>query len=79
MQDRFLLIGDSMQTPNLHETYSLHSTYSVETKDNKVVKFNLNDALNVAVDMQQNGKDVEVWVDGFLKHKLTAMHQYSLF
>ena len=73
MQDRFLLIGDSMQTPNLH------STYSVETKDKKIMKFNLNDALNVAVDMQQNGKDVEVWVDGFLKHKLTAMHQYSLF
>ena len=62
-----------MQTPNLH------STYSVETKDKKIMKFNLNDALNVAVDMQQNGKDVEVWVDGFLKHKLTAMHQYSLF
>tara|TARA_R100000008_G_scaffold76805_1_gene56873 strand:+ start:282 stop:470 length:189 start_codon:yes stop_codon:yes gene_type:complete len=62
-----------MQTPNLH------STYSVETKDNKVVKFNLNDALKVATDMQQNGKDVEVWKDGFLEHKLTAMHQYSLF
>ena len=62
-----------MQTPNLH------STYSVETKDNKVVKFNLNDALNVATDMQQNGKDVEVFEDGLLKHKLTAMHQYSLF
>jgi hypothetical protein len=62
-----------MQTPNLH------STYSVETKDNKVVKFNLNDALNVAVDMQQNGKDVEVFEDGMLKHKLGAMHQYSLF
>jgi len=60
-----------MQTPNLH------STYSVETKDNKVVKFNLNDALNVAVDMQQNGKDVEVWVDGFLKHKLHGIQQYS--
>ena len=63
----------------MHETYSLHSTYSVETKDNKVVKFNLNDALKVATDMQQNGKDVEVWKDGFLEHKLTAMHQYSLF
>ena len=50
MQDRFLLIGDSMQTPNLH------STYSVETKDKKIMKFNLNDALNVATDMQQNGK-----------------------
>jgi hypothetical protein len=62
-----------MQTPNLH------STYSVETKDNKVVKFNLNDALNVATDMQQNGKDVEVFEDGLLKHKLSAMHQYSLF
>ncbi len=62
-----------MQTPNLH------STYSVETKDNKVVKFNLNDALQVATDMQQNGKDVEVFEDGLLKHKLTAMHQYSLF
>lgn len=73
MQDRFLLIGDSMQTPNLH------STYSVETKDKKIMKFNLNDALNVATDMQQNGKDVEVFEDGLLKHKLTAMHQYSLF
>tara|TARA_Y100000034_G_scaffold37839_1_gene46489 strand:+ start:395 stop:583 length:189 start_codon:yes stop_codon:yes gene_type:complete len=62
-----------MQSPNLH------STYSVETKDNKVVKFNLNDALNVATDMQQNGKDVEVFEDGLLKHKLSAMHQYSLF
>ena len=62
-----------MQTPNLH------STYSVETKDTKIMKDNLNDALNLATDMQQNGKDVEVWVDGFLKHKLTAMHQYSLF
>ena len=62
-----------MQTPNLH------STYSVETKDNKVVKFNLNDALNVATDMQQNGKDVEIFEDGLLKHKLSAMHQYSLF
>ena len=60
-----------MQTPNLH------STYSVETKDNKVVKFNLNDALQVATDMQQNGKDVEVFEDGMLKHKLNAMHQYS--
>ena len=68
-----------MQTPNLHETYSLHSTYSVETKDNKVVKFNLNDALKVATDMQQNGKDVEVFEDGLLKHKLSALHQYSLF
>ncbi len=73
MQDRFLLIGDSMQTPNLH------STYSVETKDKKIMKFNLNDALNVATDMQQNGKDVEVFEDGLLKHKLSAMHQYSLF
>ena len=73
MQDRFLLIGDLMQSPNLHEIYS------VETKDNKVVKFNLNDALNVAVDMQQNGKDVEVWKDGFLKHKLHGIQQYSLF
>ena len=73
MQDRFLLIGDSMQIPNLH------STYSVETKDKKIMKFNLNDALNVATDMQQNGKDVEVFEDGLLKHKLTAMHQYSLF
>ena len=71
MQDRFLLIGDLMQSPNLH------STYSVETKDNKVVKFNLNDALNVATDMQQNGKDVEIFEDGMLKHKLNAMHQYS--
>lgn len=62
-----------MQSPNLHEIYS------VETKDNKVVKFNLNDALNVAVDMQQNGKDVEVWKDGFLKHKLHGIQQYSLF
>ena len=73
MQDRFLVIGDSMQTPNLH------STYSVETKDKKIMKFNLNDALNVATDMQQNGKDVEVFEDGLLKHKLSAMHQYSLF
>ena len=73
MQDRFLLIGDSMQTPNLH------STYSVETKDKKIMKFNLNDALNVATDMQQNGKDVDVFEDGLLKHKLSAMHQYSLF
>ena len=73
MQDRFLLIGDSMQTPNLH------STYSVETKDKKIMKFNLTDALNVATDMQQNGKDVEVFEDGLLKHKLSAMHQYSLF
>ena len=62
-----------MQTP------ILHSTYSVETKDKKIMKFNLNDALNVATDMQQNGKDVEVFEDGLLKHKLTAMHQYSLF
>ena len=62
-----------MQFPNLH------STYSVETKDKKIMKFNLNDALNVATDMQQNGKDVEVFEDGLLKHKLTAMHQYSLF
>ena len=62
-----------MQFPNLH------STYSVETKDTKIMKFNLNDALNVATDMQQNGKDVEVFEDGLLKHKLSAMHQYSLF
>tara|TARA_B100000945_G_scaffold134987_1_gene107713 strand:- start:745 stop:969 length:225 start_codon:yes stop_codon:yes gene_type:complete len=72
MQDRFLLIGDSMQTPNLH------STYSVETKDTKIMKTNLNDALNVATDMQLNGKDVEVYKDGFLKHKLQGMQQYSL-
>lgn len=72
MQDRFLLIGDLMQTPNLH------STYSVETKDTKIMKTNLNDALNVATDMQLNGKDVEVYKDGFLKHKLQGMQQYSL-
>ena len=72
MQDRFLLIGDSMQTPNLH------STYSVETKDTKIMKTNLNDALNVATDMQLNGKDVEVYKDGFLKHKLQGMQQYNL-
>ena len=72
MQDRFLLIGDSMQFPNLH------STYSVETKDTKIMKTNLNDALNVATDMQLNGKDVEVYKDGFLKHKLQGMQQYSL-
>ena len=72
MQDRFLLIGDSMQFPNLH------STYSVETKDTKIMKDNLNDALNLATDMQQNGKDVEVYKDGFLKHKLQGMQQYSL-
>ena len=61
-----------MQTPNLH------STYSVETKDTKIMKDNLNDALNLATDMQQNGKDVEVYKDGFLKHKLQGMQQYSL-
>ena len=72
MQVRFLLIGDSMQTPNLH------STYSVETKDTKIMKDNLNDALNLATDMQQNGKDVEVYKDGFLKHKLQGMQQYNL-
>ena len=72
MQDRFLLIGDSMQFPNLH------STYSVETKDTKIMKDNLNDALNLATDMQQNGKDVEVYKDGFLKHKLQGMPQYNL-
>ena len=63
-----------MQTPNLHS-----GTYSIETKDNKLVKFNLNDALNVAADMQQCGKDVEVWKDGFLEHKLNGIQQYSLF
>jgi len=62
-----------MQSPNLH------STYSVETKDNKVVKYNLDDALNEAVVMQQRGKDVEVWKDGFLAHKLNGIQQYSLF
>ncbi len=61
-----------MQFPNLH------STYSVETKDTKIMKDNLNDALNLATDMQQNGKDVEVYKDGFLKHKLQGMQQYSL-
>ena len=61
MQNRFLLIGDSMQFPNLH------STYSVETKDTKIMKDNLNDALNLATDMQQNGKDVEVY-------KLSLIH-----
>ena len=61
-----------MQTPNLH------STYSVETKDTKIMKDNLNDALNLATDMQQNGKDVEVYKDGFLKHKLQGMQQYKL-
>ena len=57
----------------------LHSTYSVETKDNKVVKFNLDDALNEAVVLQQCGKDVEVWKDGFLAHKFNGIQQYSLF
>ena len=47
-----------MQFPNLHST-----TYSVETKDTKIMKDNLNDALNLATDMQQNGKDVEVYKD----------------
>ena len=61
-----------MQFPNLH------STYSVETKDTKIMKDNLNDALNLATDMQQNWKDVEVYKDGFLKHKLQGMQQYSL-
>lgn len=42
------------------------------------MKTNLNDALNVATDMQLNGKDVEVYKDGFLKHKLQGMQQYSL-
>ena len=63
-----------MQSPNLHS-----GTYSIETKDDKVVRFNLDDALNAAVVMQQSGKNVEVWKDGFLEHKLNAMHQYSLF
>jgi|TARA_Y100000294_G_C8507505_1_gene317313 hypothetical protein len=58
---------------------NLHGTYSVETKDIKVVKYNLDDALNEAVDMQQRGNDVEVWKDGFLKHKLHGIQQYSLF
>ena len=61
-----------MQFPNLH------STYSVETKDTKIMKDNLNDALNLATDMQQNGKDVEVYKDGFLKHKLQGRQQYNL-
>ena len=42
------------------------------------MKDNLNDALNLATDMQQNGKDVEVYKDGFLKHKLQGMQQYNL-
>ena len=61
-----------MQFPNLH------STYSVETKDTKIMKDNLNDALNLDTDIQHNGKDVEVYKDGFLKHKLQGMQQYSL-
>ena len=63
-----------MQSPNLHS-----GTYSIETKDDKVVRFNLDDALNEASVMQQRGKDVEVWKDGFLKHKLHGIQQYSLF
>ena len=63
-----------MQSPNLH-----NGTYSIETKDDKVVRFNLDDALNEASVMQQRGKDVEVWKDGFLKHKLHGIQQYSLF
>ncbi len=66
-----------------HRSYmqfsNLHGTYSVETKDIKVVKYNLDDALNEAVDMQQRGNDVEVWKDGFHKHKLHGIQQYSLF
>ena len=66
-----------------HRSYmqfsNLHGTYSVETKDIKVVKYNLDDALNEAVDMQQRGNDVEVWKDGFLEHKLHGIQQYSLF
>ena len=63
-----------MQSHNLHS-----GTYSIETKDDKVVRFNLDDALNEATVMRQRGKDVEVWKDGFLEHKLNGIQQYSLF
>ena len=63
-----------MQSPNLHK-----GTYSIETRDDKVIRYNFNDALDEAVNQQQTGKDVEIWVNGFLKHKLNGIQQYSLF
>ena len=63
-----------MQSPNLHS-----GTYSIETNDDKILRFDSNEAHDEAVNIQQSGKDVEVWENGFLKYKLHGIHQYDLF
>ena len=53
--------------------------YSVETKDDKILMYTKDSASHYAIQLQEEGKDVEVWHRGFLQYKLHGVEQGKLF
>ncbi len=53
--------------------------YLIETKNEQTLKFTKTDADNVAQNMQQAGRDVEVYHKGMLQYRLNGILQGNLF
>tara|TARA_Y100000296_G_scaffold68066_1_gene81099 strand:- start:495 stop:692 length:198 start_codon:yes stop_codon:yes gene_type:complete len=53
--------------------------YLIETKNEQTLKFTKTDADNVAQNMQQAGRDVEVYHKGMLQYRLSGIYQGNLF
>ena len=53
--------------------------YSVETRNDKILMFTKDSALHYAVQLQEEGKDVEVWHDGALQYRLNGIFQGKFF
>ena len=53
--------------------------YLIETKNEQTLKFTKTDADNVAQNMQQAGRDVEVYHKGTLQYPINCILQGNLF
>ena len=53
--------------------------YSVETKNDKLLMYTKDSASHYAVQLQEEGKDVEVWHDGTLQYRLNGILQGIFF
>ena len=53
--------------------------YSVETKNDKILMYTKDSASHYAIQLQEEGKDVEVWHDGALQYRLNGIYQGKFF
>tara|TARA_B100000029_G_C17246632_1_gene841127 strand:- start:111 stop:308 length:198 start_codon:yes stop_codon:yes gene_type:complete len=53
--------------------------YLIETKNGQTVKYTKSDADKVAQNMQEEGREVEVYHKGMLQYRLKGIYQGDLF